>query len=266
MSKLKLVALLCAIAAVLAVVVGQSAVATHEPADKAVASANDLMATSENNAPITVLQERMRVSSTSDLILQLTSECSILTSLVTNNDTPEQGAFGQVKMFIEIDGHRVPVATNDTAAPPAEETDTTGTDFGETVFCNRAYARRVTDQESPANGIDQEEDFIRTRSANGFNWLALNAGTDFSNAGTPTNPNDDTGFDEQGNGNNIVDVVVKAEFTKNPNACEDPGSDGSLTIIEETCAEALIGSRTLIVEPTHASVHELPEPAPNTGN
>jgi hypothetical protein len=254
-NKAKIVALACVAALVPAVIVGQSAVATHEPADKAVATASDLFFTSENNAPVTVLEERMKVSTTSDLILQLTSECSILTSLVTNNDTPEQGAFGQVKFFITLDGKRVPVSTDDTPAPPPEETDTTGTDLGEAVFCNRAYARRVTDQETEPDGIDEEADFIRTRTANAFNWLALNVGEDQAGGTTLS------GYDSPTNGNNIIDVEVQAEFTKNPNACDDgAGPDGSLAIIEQTCAEAAIGSRTLIIEPTHASVHEQPEP------
>ena len=237
------------------------AIATHEPADKAVAAANDLAATSNNNAPITVLQETMRVSTTSDLILQLTSECSILTSLLTNGQTSgpaeSDSSFGQVKMFIEIDGKRVIVSDNDTPAPPPSETDTTGTDLGEVVFCNRAYQRTVTDAESPADGHDREDDFIRTRTANAFNWLALNAGVDQT----------DGGYDDPAiAGNNVVQVVVKAEFTKNPGACTSPGADGSGAPLGQTCAEALIGTRSLIIEPTHASVHEQPSAGTNTGS
>jgi hypothetical protein len=258
-NKAKIVALACVAALVPAVIVGQSAVATHEPADKAVATASDLESTSSNNAPITVLQERMRVDTTADLILQLSSECSILTSLFTEGGTEKGGsetdsAFGQVKMFIEIDGHRVPVSRDDTAAPNADESDANGDDFGEAVFCNRTYTRRVTDTEDPLDGWDSEDDFIRTRTANAFNWLALNVGTD-----DPTNSNTFEAYDSPANGNNIVDIVVKAEFQKNPGACTTPATDGQATPLGETCAEALVGSRTLIVEPTHASNHEQPE-------
>lgn len=69
--------------------------------------------------------------------------------------------------------------------------------------------------------------FTQTRQANGFNWLAL-----------------DTGFayDDPANGNNTLDIVLFAEFTEETENRAD--------------AEALVGHRTLIVEPTNVSVYE----------
>ena len=71
-SKRKIVALACATAAVVPVaVVGTSAIATHEPANKAAATANGV---AEFDRSAVLLQERIKVSSPYDLILQLTSE------------------------------------------------------------------------------------------------------------------------------------------------------------------------------------------------
>ena len=269
MSRLKIIALLCAIAAVLAVVVGQSAVATHEPADKAAAAASDIRPVNEAQP---VLTEVIRVSSTSDLMLHTTSECSILTRLLTAgndaaNSTESDGAFGQVKMYITIDGNRVPVSTDDTPAPPPEETDTDGQDAGEVVFCNRAYQRTVTDAENDGDGIDGESDYIRTRTANAFNWMAFDVGKAYDEA-TYT-----TGGGTQVTGNNVVAIELWAEYdhasTSATARCASGGSDGDIGGIantQDTCALAMIGSRSLIVDPTHASNHELPAPAPNTGN
>ena len=237
----------------------------HMPADKAVASGDDLKGTSNDEKAIAVLEETMRVSSSSDLIIQVTSECSILTGLVTGDDEAPPGqdpddapfgdaagstdsafSFGQVKFFVSIDGKRVPVASNDTFVDEEEHGDSDTDDFGEVVFCNRAYQRTVTDDADDGDDdLDEEEDFIRTRTANAFNWFALDTGAV---------------YDSPDNGNNVLDVVLWAEFDKKPNACPNETSDDDDTNISETCAEALIGSRTMIIEPTHASNTETVDP------
>ena len=113
------------------------------------------------------------------------------------------------------------------AAERAYRADDDATDTGKVVLCNRAHNKTVTDAEDPADGTDEERDMTQTRQANGFNWLAL-----------------DTGFvyDDPANGNNILDIVVWAEFTNEQSA--------------NALAEARVGHRTLIAEPTNASVHE----------
>lgn len=215
--------------------VTQGAIAQQpQPADKTAATGSDIDTV---NDPTTILSETMRVSSPSDLILQLTAECSILTDLVTNNSEPSSSAFGAVRLWIEIDGKRVPVAADDTANDGAEnENDGDGEgggDIGEVTFCNRAYSRTVTDDENntPPDGIDEEEDFIRTRTANAFNWLALNVG-----------------FDYDTDGDNVILIEVKADFDE--------------TTSGEAAADAFVGSRTLIVEPVHAAVNESVGPGP----
>jgi hypothetical protein len=198
--------------------------ASHEPANKAGAVGSDIDAVTEAEA---VLTETMRVSSPEDLIIQVTAECSILTALTTNNDSANAFAFGSVRMWVTIDGTPVPVSG--TPGEGADDTEDDDDVVGEVTFCNRAYERTVTDGEDPADGIDEESDYIRTRTANAFNWLAF-----------------DTGFiyDSPDNGNNIIEVTLWADY--------DTAAEGG----EGTMAEAFVGSRTMIIEPTKVSNHE----------
>ena len=218
-----------------ALFVNSSAFADHEPANKVAASGS----TTEVAAPgqtIPVLQERVKISSPFDLILQLTAECDILTELTTGGSglaTDSASAFGQVRMFIEIDGHRVPITSQDSnPSDPGTPGDT-----GEVVFCNRAHEKEITDTEDPANGTDEERDMTQTRTANAFNWLAMDVGFN---------------YDDPANGNNLLDIIVYAEFTE--------------TEVNRATAEALIGNRTLIAEPTNASNHEWVTPIDEGGN
>ena len=208
-----------------------TAKAEGEAANKLAAGGSETEVIGDGDT-VPVLTERMKVSSPRDLILQLTSECSILTALTTNNDEPSAEATSTIKMYITIDGHVVPVSADDA-------------DNGRAVFCNRDYKRTVTDQEDD-DGMDQESDYIRTRTANAFNWVALNSGE---------------AYDEPENGNNILDIVVYAEFDS-ANDCANP-----LDPTGETCTQAIVGNRTLVVENTNAMVDEVvtpadPEPAP----
>ena len=146
-----------------------------------------------------------------------------------------------MRLWVEIDGNNVPVATDDLLAGPgeddaADDDDEVG-EVGEVTFCNRAYQRTVSDGEN--DGLDSEHDYIRTRTANAFNWLAL-----------------DTGFnyDNPANGNNVLHVVLWADF-------DETSAAG------ESVADAYVGSRTMIIEPVKVSVHEEvaphePTPAP----
>ena len=213
----------------------QRAQADHEPANKVAAAGSDIDTVGNDSI---ILQERLKVSSPFDLILQLTAECSILTALTTNNDNPTSTAEGSVRMRIEIDGNPVPVSSDDLAGSTGGADDAADDDdeVGEVTFCNRAYSRTVTDNETALDGVDEEDDFIRTRTANAFNWLALNVGET---------------YDSPANGNNIVDIVVFADYDTDT--------------VGEATAEAFVGSRTLIAEPTNASVHETVDPADADG-
>ena len=224
---LLLAALIVAIVSVVMNPIGVGAQQTA--ADKASAAASDIDTIGDTEE--VVLEQNMSVSSTSDLILQTTAECSILTSLFTEGSTDPgatetDGAFGQVEMWITLDGERVPVSTDDAGD-------------GEVVFCNRAYQRTVSDEEDPQDGIDSEDDFIRTRNANGFNWMAFDVGKEY-----------DVGND------NDIEIQLHARYTKQPQECATRDLDDALDPYGETCADAYVGSRTLIAEVVHAINNE----------
>ena len=205
------------------------ATATHQPADKVQATGSDV----ENvDGEVVVLSETMRVSSPSDLILQLTAECSIITELTTNNNNPSATSFGSVRMHIEIDGTPVPVAYNDTDASGEDDAADDDSTVGEVTFCNRAYSRTVTDEEDQPDGIDEESDYIRTRTANAFNWFAVDAGGDY--------------YDKDND--NLLTIEVIADY------------DARAT--ENAVADAFVGSRTLIVEPVHSQNDQQVGPGP----
>jgi hypothetical protein len=214
--------------------------ASHEPANKYAAAGSDIDQVDDSTA---VLSETMKVSSPFDLVLSATAECSILTELTTGDgpmgSSDSARAYGSVRLWVEIDGNRVPVASDDTATDNDDENSDQGdpSDIGEVTFCNRAYQRTVSDQED--DGQDRESDFIRTRTANGFNWVATNVGFD---------------YDEKlpGQSNNIVKIELWADFDE--------------TTMGTAAADAFVGSRTLIAEPTNLSVHEAVQPQGGAGS
>ncbi|HEX9969717.1 MAG TPA: hypothetical protein VGB03_06230, partial [Acidimicrobiales bacterium] len=190
------------------------------PADKATAAGSKRVEAGPDVA-VPILKARLKTSKPTDLILQLTMECSVLTKLKTSASNPSAGAAGTVKAWITIDGAIVPVESESTPPQdppppglPAGPTEDAPSDAA--TMCNRAYQRTVADDELAPDGQDTEEDFIRTKSANGFNWLRQN-----------------TGSGEH-------EVIVWAMLDQRTTA----GAPGDAT------AEVEIGNRTLIIEPT----------------
>ncbi|MDQ4095251.1 MAG: hypothetical protein M3174_03470 [Actinomycetota bacterium] len=235
---------------------GQGAVnAHHEPANK-FAAAGSAVEDVEPNTDHVILSETMKVSSPFDLALSATAECSILTYLrTTGSSTPGASELsrteGRVEMWITIDGKRVPVQTGDIdpQTPGVQQDD------GEVTFCNREYERRVIDTEDDGDGngdgIDEERDFIRTKNANAFNWFALDVGANYDDPTVPA-----------GAGNNIVLVELWARYYKEgADPCQETTAG-----TQEDCSDAYVGKRTLVAEPTNASVHEAVLPGPGTGN
>lgn len=177
--------------------------ATHEPANKtsAAGSSTEFIPGTETT-PTVILSEFVKTSKPTDLILGVTLECSITTE-VTTVGSDDQTAFGQIRVWVEIDGVPVKVAQDDP-------------DNGRVVFCNRTYQRTTT--------LFDDEDatiktFMQTRSANGFNWMALDVGSA------------------------VHKIEVKAALTLSATT-------------DKTKAAAVIGNRTLIVEPTKAANDE----------
>ena len=178
------------------------AIANHEPANKvsAAGSSTELVPATEPVGTV-ILSEQVKTSTPSDLILGVTAECSITTD-VTTVGTDTQGAEGTLKFWVEVDGVPVPVAQDDP-------------DAGRVVFCNRLYERttQFADQDAMI------KTFLRTRNANGFNWMALNVG------------------------HGVHTIEVKAQLTTDATA--------------RASATGVIGNRTLIVEPVKSANDEV---------
>ena len=198
-----------AVVAIVAVALtGATALATHEPANKVAASgsANELVFVNNGDRQL-LLTEQIKTSKPTDLILNVTSECGIYTRVATVGNQSSTAA-GQLKYVVEIDGTPVPIAAPDP-------------DNGRVVFCNRAHQQTTTDFDDNDARLEQ---FLRTRSANGFNWMALNVGS------------------------GIHTIKVFAEY--NNDTVE------GLTAAGDSEAQGVVGNRTLIIEPVKAANDE----------
>lgn len=229
--KSRVVAVACAIAALLAVVIGQSAIATHTPADKVVAAGDSLTEVTEGNNQ-TILTATIKSSKPSDLMMHVSAECSVATTHVRDGKTSENTAEGFARLWLEIDDKIVPIMSS--SAPPQDpNAQPAGTDEDKVTFCRRSEDFDKTDNnaaclgESPVPapvppgvaGCERESWFMETKSANAFNWVRLNVGS-----GQHT-------------------IRLKA----------DVSDTGSASAGDSSTATALIGNRTLIVEPTKMS-------------
>lgn len=132
--------------------------ANGTPANKTAASGSTTEIVDPTEV-VTLLSERIKTTKTTDLILSATAECAITTELTTTGND-EATAFGTVRMWVEIDGKPVPVASTDT-------------DGGRVVFCNRADQRTTSLFDDDDATI---ETFQETRHAARFNWMALDVG------------------------------------------------------------------------------------------
>lgn len=183
-----------------------------QPADKVVAAGSKLVVFGPN-AETTILTATMKTSSPTDLILSVALECSIFTQLVTgpSGDGGTDSATAAGHVRVWIEIDGQVVPVNSMSDTP-QVTPPGGDESDKVTFCNRTYSRTVTDAEDPLDGQDVEDDFIDTKNANAYHWLRLNLGS------------------------GMHEIVVKA------------------TLLQETqgdaTAQATIGNRALIVEPT----------------
>lgn len=208
------------------------ATAGHTPANKTAVAGSTVDVIGEAEGPVSIMQEQLRVSSPADLKLYVQLECSLVTDVKTVGDD-DQSAEAQFDVWVTIDNKPVPVA----ATVPTGE----GADDGRVTFCNRRYQRVVSNLNNGAADDDSDDDltietFFSTKSTHGFNWIALNVGRD--------------GYDA--NGDNILDIQVWADYTEAETS--------------KATASAVIGKRTLIIEPDKFAVHEAVLERPGVGN
>ena len=196
-------------------VLAQGTYAAGTPANKVAASGSTTEVV-DAVADTVLLTEHVKINNPTDLILGVSAECAIITQVTNGADAATHRAFGQVKVYVTIDGVRVPVSADDT-------------DAGEVVFCNRTQEQQWTDSQDPTDGNDDSGDRLRQylsdRSATSFSWVALNVGTTYP-----------------GTQNNIHEIKLWADWDVSATA-------GDL-------AEAIVGNRTLVLEPVKAANRE----------
>ncbi|HVF04728.1 MAG TPA: hypothetical protein VNA20_07810 [Frankiaceae bacterium] len=163
-----------------------------------------------------LLSETVKINNPTDLVIGVSAECAILTQVTNSANGQTERAFGEVKIYVTINGKRVPVADDDS-------------DQGRVVFCNRAQEQQWTDTATGPNAGDDADDqlrqFIDTRTANAFTWLAMNIGTEYG-----------------GTQNNVHKIEVWADWDVAESA--------------NAVAKAAVGNRTLILEPVKAANDE----------
>lgn len=172
--------------------------------------------------PVTV-----KVSTPTDLIFQVTLECSLWTKTKTKGKATKDSetATAKVVVWIELfdgtDTVVVPVSSNDPdTSPDAGEAGQEQEGF--VVFCSREQTLEVqlfnivTTNGDPEVVVDL---FLRTRSSHGFNWIALNPADLFT--------------------------ATSRVFTVTVNAAVEVTASSS-----DSEAAAAVGKRTLIIEPT----------------
>ena len=191
-----------------------------QPANKIAAAASSIEFMTAETLPgapdkktVTLFDSAIKVSGPTDLLIEVNAECALWTTVEVIDDddtnTPEvdvskSEAEARVKVWVTIDDVLVLVDDADTAEP------------GKVVFCDRVHGMTLTENE----GDDDNEtisNYLRTRSANSFSWIALNL------------------RDYPGDGLNHV-VKVFAELDAHVNEGEG-------------MAKAAVGKRSLIVEP-----------------
>lgn len=184
-----------------ATVVTNVASATHQPANKVsvAGSSLEIMRSVGSNAADssvhTLLTGSLKASNPTDLLIQVTLECALWTNIRTSGSS-ESEAIAGVKVWVEIDGVPVAVSGDDAI------------DTGKVTFCDRAFKMRT----SGFNETQTIELYLRTKSANAFNWITMDVGS-----GTHA-------------------IVVKGQL--------------DVLVTGSGDAAAAIGKRTLVVEPT----------------
>lgn len=150
---------------------------THE----IVADSNKSNSNEWSTGPVTLAEGSIKTSSPTDLIVYAQMETALYTDVKLSSGGPDKdkdetsAAFAGVTCWVEIDGTHVPITTD--ANDDGTHDDPS---YGDVVFNNRHVKVESSFLEDIENITDTEEYFEmwqRTRSTNGFNWVALNLGS-----------------------------------------------------------------------------------------
>lgn len=235
--------------------------ATHSPANKAWVSASSMEVmhsnvvanTTSEDTQVVLAQSRSKYSNPTDLRLSVTSECALWTNTATVGDDDAETK-ARVEYWITIDGKTVPVASDEVAADPSVDPDVQGPP-GHVVFCNRATRMKTEQIESTADGNGDDEDdeddilirsYNRSRTANAFNWGALNIGRTYDDA-----------VIQNGKGTLLIELharlatqITDEDDSDNQTGSQDPPASDELPSVDASpAAVAAVGKRTLFIEP-----------------
>jgi hypothetical protein len=113
---------------------------------------------------VTLMSGSFKTSDKSDLIVQSSAEVSLHTDIKTKGND-ESWASAGVECWVELDG--TPISWT-------PGTVGSGLDDGKVVFNNREFGLKTSNFENEEAMIEL---FLRTRSAHGFNWYAVDVGS-----------------------------------------------------------------------------------------
>jgi hypothetical protein len=282
------------ITAVAMTAIGQ---ATHTPANKVWVSASTLEVMHAQTGPATnqeVITERpnevilavgkARYSNPTDLRISASSECALWTNTATTGDDDAESK-ARVEMWVEIDGNVVPVSGTE-GAPAPNPLPTGGTvdpedqaaQAGRVVICNRATRMKTENIEGTAGMTcstavvgscddDTEDDILirsynRTRTANGFNWAAMDVGRNYDEGtkGIVTvelHARLASSLRDEDSSDNCGDPAGPGSDPANPACGSDTSgpdhTDDQIVSDDSPLAAAAVGKRTLFVEPVKMS-------------
>lgn len=138
----------------------------------------DTKVSGNTSRAFTLASGTMKTSTPTDLYLMAQVETALWTNVkATNKDETSQAKAG-LTCWVEVDGKPVPVAgdyPNEWASNRREAS--------EVVFNNRDFKVQTTFLNDVADITDDDEYlalWLKTRSSHGFNWAALNLGTDYN--------------------------------------------------------------------------------------
>lgn len=194
-----------------------------QPADKAVAAGSTIQDLQPSSSGTPILTATLKTSKPEDLLLDVSLECSIITD-VTAQGSPTPGststgeASGAIRVWLTLDSPSNIIPIQDASSPP-QNPGPFGNDSDKVTFCDRDHQVSVTDAENAPDGTDTLHEYLRTKSANAFNWVRLNTGS-----GTHT-------------------VTLWAEF-------DSPSHDSLAANTDGSTSTGFVGNRTLVIEPT----------------
>jgi hypothetical protein len=207
---------------------------TYTAADKVAIAGSDLdiinqtqVANASSATTSTIFDSSFKTSTTEDLVMNVSAECGLYTAVGAkgggSGSTTSSTATGVVTISLVLDGKPVPTTLTPNPIPnPSFGNPSLPADGnGPVVYCGRGLQMDTSNL-----GLNEMISlFENTRSANSFQWFALNVG------------------------NGTHHLLVYATLQSSTASSGTNGGSGST--VGTPAAAAMIGQRTLTVDPHH---------------